>query len=125
MNRKIITRRAVQLDKHETEGHAMVLYDSKFSELQKKRKLSKLPITVDTQNSTVNLENRSQVDFHTSKPHSLVDSLNETSSSLPVSLSSLTLTNLRAMAKEHNVSKYYKLRKGALVEQLIQRLSSC
>ncbi|RDX60823.1 hypothetical protein CR513_61003, partial [Mucuna pruriens] len=121
-NRKKITRRAVQPDKHETEGRAIVLYDSNFSKLQKKRKVTKLPITVDLPNSDmVSMDNESQVALHTSESHSH----NETSSLLPISLSNLTLTNLRAMAKQHNVSKYYKLRKEALVEQLVQRLSSC
>ncbi|ESW34154.1 hypothetical protein PHAVU_001G129400 [Phaseolus vulgaris] len=130
MNRKITTRGTVQPDKHETEGRAIVLYDSKFSELQKKRRVTKLPITVDIQNSSVNLDvpnsegvsldNKNQLAPHTNKSHSLVDSHDETSS-----LNSLTLTDLRAMAKEHNVRKYYKLRKVDLVEQLAQRLSSC
>lgn len=126
MNRKIITRRAVQPDKDEIEGRAIVLYDSKFSELQKKRKVSKLPITVDIQNSTHNLDKGNQVDLHSSKSHSLVDSHNETSSLLPnTNLKSMTLTDLRALAKEYNVTKYYKLRKEALVGQLFQRLSRC
>jgi len=130
MNRKIITRRAVQPDNHESEGRAIVLYDSKFSELQKKRRVRKLPITMDIQNSSVNLDlpnsdgvsmdSKSQLARHTNKSRSLVDPHDETSS-----LNSLTLTDLRAMAKEHNVKKYYKLRKVDLVEQLAQRLSSC
>ncbi|KAK7378118.1 hypothetical protein VNO80_03555 [Phaseolus coccineus] len=130
MNRKITTRGTVQPDKHETEGRAIVLYDSKFSDLQKKRRVTKLPITVDIHNSSVNLDvpnsdgvsldNKSQLAPHTNKSHSLADSHDETSS-----LNSLTLTDLRAMAKEHNVRKYYKLRKVDLVEQLAQRLSSC
>ncbi|XP_027350816.1 uncharacterized protein LOC113861911 [Abrus precatorius] len=134
MNRKI-TKRAVQPGQHETEGRSIVLYDSKFSELQKKRRVSKLPITVEIQNSTVNMDvpnsdrssmdNASQVDLHISKSYSLVDSHNGTSSLLPITLKSLTLSDLRAMAKQHNVRKYYKLAKGALVEQLVERLSSC
>ncbi|KAK7396222.1 hypothetical protein VNO78_17073 [Psophocarpus tetragonolobus] len=136
MNRKIITRRAVQPDKHDPEGRAIVLYDSKFSELQKKRKVSKLPISVDMQNSTVDMDvansdrvsmdKGSQLVLHSSKSHSLVESFNGTSPLLPgTALDNLTLTDLRALAKEHNVRKYYKLRKGALVEQLSLRLRSC
>ncbi|XP_052728131.1 uncharacterized protein LOC108332045 isoform X2 [Vigna angularis] len=130
MKRKIITKGAVKPDKHETEGRAIVLYDSKFSELQKKRRVTKLPITVDIQNSSVNLDvpnsdgvsmdKKSKLAPRTHKSHSLVDSHDET-----LSLNSLSLTDLRAMAKEHNVRKYYKLRKVDLVEQLAQRLSSC
>ncbi|XP_027914722.1 uncharacterized protein LOC114173899 isoform X2 [Vigna unguiculata] len=130
MKRKIITKGAVQPDKHESEGRAIVLYDSKFSELQKKKRVKKLPITVDIQNSSVNLDvpnsdevsmdKKSKLAPRTHKSHSLVDSHDETSS-----LNSLSLTDLRAMGKEHNVRKYYKLRKVDLVEQLSQRLSSC
>ncbi|KAK7336522.1 hypothetical protein VNO77_17065 [Canavalia gladiata] len=133
MNRRT-TKRAAQPGQHETEGRAIVLYDSKFSEFQKKKRVSKLPITVEIQNSTVNVDvpnsdgvstdNRSQVDLHIGKSYSLVDSNNGTSSLLPITLKSLTLSNLRAMAKQHNVRKYYKLPKGALVEQLVERLSS-
>ncbi|KAL2320721.1 hypothetical protein Fmac_029690 [Flemingia macrophylla] len=121
-----ITRRAVEPDKHETEGRAIVLYDSKFSELQKKKRVSKLPITVDIQNSTLNLDNGSQVDLHTIKSHSLVDSHNETSPLLHnTHLNDMRLTDLRALAKEHNVTKYYNLRKEALVGQLSERLGRC
>ncbi|KAJ1430021.1 hypothetical protein SESBI_08091 [Sesbania bispinosa] len=133
MNTKI-TKGAVQPGQHETEGHAIVLYDSKFSDLQKKRRISKLPVTVEVQNSTVNLDipnsdgvlmdNGNQVDLHISKSYS-VDSHKETSAVLPSNLKDLKLSALREMAKKHNVSKYYKLPKGALLEQLVERLSSC
>ncbi|CAJ1912977.1 unnamed protein product [Sphenostylis stenocarpa] len=131
MNLKIITRGELQPDKLETEGRAIVLYDSKFSELQKKRRVTKFSMNGDIQNSTVNLDvansdgvsmdKESQLATHTNKSHSLVDSHDDETESLR----KLTLTDLRVMAKEHNVRKYYKLRKGDLVEQLAQRLSSC
>ncbi|KAH1069817.1 hypothetical protein AAZX31_03G117400 [Glycine max] len=127
MNRKIITRRAVQPDKHETEGRALVPYDSNFSELQKRRKALKLPITVDmeTNSDRVSMDSRSQLVLHSSNLHSLVDSHDGASSLLPGDLNSLSLIDLRAMAKDHKVKQYYKLRKGALVEQLAKQLSSC
>ncbi|KAG4927839.1 hypothetical protein JHK85_054325 [Glycine max] len=127
MNRKKISRRAVQPDKHETEGGAIVPYDSNFSELQKRRKVSKLPITVDmeTNSDRVSMDSGSQLVLHTSKLHSLVDSHDGTSSLLPGDLNSLSLTDLRAMAKDHKVKQYYKLRKGALVEQLAKQFRSC
>ncbi|KAK7285641.1 hypothetical protein RJT34_20418 [Clitoria ternatea] len=134
MNMKI-TKKAVQRGLSETEDGAIVLYDSKFSESQKKRRVSKLPITGEIQNSTVNLDavnsdrvsmdNGSQVDVPINNSCSLVDPHNDASSLPPVTLKSLSLTTLRAMAKQHNVKKYYKLAKGALVERLSEQLSSC
>lgn len=134
MKRKVTKRAVQQPSQHETEGRAIVLYDSKFSELQKRRRVSKLPITSEIQNSTVNLDTTDsdrvpvdhggQIDIYNSKSYSLVDSHYESSDLLPA-LKNLKMTNLRAMAKQHNISKYYKLTKGALVEQLVERLSSC
>ena len=133
MNSKM-TKRAVQPGQHETEVRAIVPYDREFSELQKKRRVSKLPITMEI-NSNVNLDipnsdrvstdDRSQVDLQISKLYSLAGSHTMTSDSLPITLKSFTLNNLRAIAKEHNVKKYYKLKKGALVEQLVERFSNC
>ncbi|CAK8543194.1 unnamed protein product [Lathyrus sativus] len=62
-------------------------------------------------------------------PLALVDSPNESSAVLPVytieNLMKMKLTELRPMAKQHNILKIYKLKKAALVEQLVERLSSC
>lgn len=129
LNRKV-AERTVQPDQHETEEYAIVPYDSKFSEFQKKRNVSKLPVTVGIQKLIVNSEgvamnNGNHEDLQISRMCSSVDSHNETSALLPISLENLPLRNLRAIAKQHNVKKYYRLAKGPLVEQLTQLLSSC
>ncbi|XP_057438035.1 uncharacterized protein LOC130730138 isoform X2 [Lotus japonicus] len=105
-------KRALQPGQKENEGRAIVLYDSKFSELQKKRKLH---VALDMPNSDgVSIDNGNQLDLHMGKLHSLVDSLTK-----------MNMPSLRLIAKEHNVNKYYKLPKLALVHQLAERLSSC
>ncbi|CAL0326639.1 unnamed protein product [Lupinus luteus] len=132
MNRKITKRAELGLDA--TESRSVVPYNSEFSELQK-RKLSKWPITAEIQNSTVNLDspnpdrvsmdNGSQVDLHIIESYSLEDSHNETTASPLITLEKLNLPALRAMAKQYDLKKYYKLRKAELLQQLVERMSNC
>lgn len=124
-------KRTVQLEQHET-AYAIVPYDSKFFGLQKKRNVCKLPVTAGIQNSLVNIDltssnvvetdNGQNEDLQNCWSGSSVDSHNKTSVLMPVSLRNLTLSNLRAIAKQHNVKKYYRMTKGPLVEQLTQIL---
>ncbi|RVX09748.1 hypothetical protein CK203_012439 [Vitis vinifera] len=59
---------------------------------------------------------------------SIDDSHDETIKSLPcptprrLSLEKMKLVDLRAMAKQHNMTKYHKLRKDALVQQIAKQL---
>ncbi|KAE9585280.1 putative Rho termination factor [Lupinus albus] len=132
MSRKI-TKRA-ELGWDATESRSVVPYNSEFSELQKRR-LSKWPITAEIQNSTVNLDspnpdrvsmcNGSQVDLHIVESYSLEDSHNETTASQLITLKKLNLPALRAMAKQYDLKKYYKLRKAELLQQLVERMSNC
>ncbi|XP_019444069.1 PREDICTED: uncharacterized protein LOC109348223 isoform X2 [Lupinus angustifolius] len=132
MNRKTTKRAELGLDG--TESHSVVPYNSEFSELQKRR-LSKWPITAEIENSTVNLDspnpdrvsmdNGSQVDLHIVESYSLEDSHNETTASQLITLEKLNLPALRAMAKQYDLKKYYKLRKAQLLQQLVERMSNC
>ncbi|XP_019456822.1 PREDICTED: uncharacterized protein LOC109357356 isoform X2 [Lupinus angustifolius] len=133
MNRKI-TKRAVQPGLDATEGRAIVPYNSEFSELQKRR-LSKWSITPEIQNSTVNsdlpnvdrlsMDNGNQVDLHIVESYSLDDFHNETTASRLITLEKLNMPALKAMAKQYDVKKYYKLRKEELLQQLVERMSNC
>ncbi|XP_004493462.1 uncharacterized protein [Cicer arietinum] len=135
INRKN-TKRAVHPGQHEADGNAIVLYDSKFSDFQKKRRVSKLAITSDVQSSIVSLDitNLDRVPMDKGRQYndkllSLVDSHNESSTLLPIysteTLMSLKVNELRSMAKQHKIEKYYKLKKSTLVELLVKHHGSC
>ncbi|CAI8613925.1 unnamed protein product [Vicia faba] len=120
-----ITNWTGQPSQNETDGNAVVLYGSKFSELQEKGQVSELSITSEVQNSFVNYFDTTTLDV---SPLALVDPHNESSSLLPVysteTLMKKKLAELRPMAKQHKIAKISKLNKAALVEQLVMRLSS-
>ncbi|XP_058738205.1 uncharacterized protein LOC131610310 isoform X2 [Vicia villosa] len=124
MNSKI-TNWTGKPGQHETNGNAVVLYGSEFSELQEKGQFSELSITSEVQNSIVNYFDTTTLDV---MPLALVDPHNESSVQLPVysaeTLMKMKLTELRPMAKELKIAKSYDLKKAALVEQLVMRLSS-
>ncbi|XP_050911237.1 uncharacterized protein LOC127126361 isoform X4 [Lathyrus oleraceus] len=130
MNSKIINW-TVQPGQHETVGNAVVLYDNEFSELQEKGQDSELSITSEVQNSIVNYFDTTNMDRVPLDvmPHALVDSHNDSSAMLPVytteTLMEKALPELKSMAREHKILKYYKLKKADLIEQLVERLSSC
>ncbi|KAI4300815.1 hypothetical protein L6164_034149 [Bauhinia variegata] len=138
LNRKV-TKRAAQPSPQEAEEYAIVPYDKNFSELQKKRKVSPWPITVERDNTTGNMvlpksdwaamDNGEQEDPHTNGPYSLAAaSHDETSALVPsdlIGLKNMKLNDLRAIAKQLKVRKYYRLSKSDLVGQLAQRFSSC
>ncbi|KAL4370637.1 hypothetical protein AHAS_Ahas06G0085700 [Arachis hypogaea] len=116
-----MTRSAVLADQYETELGAIVPYDSEFSESQKKKKGSN--VKMDKPNPDgVTTDNRGEVDLQIL--YSMVGSTHETPESLLETLKKFTMDKLRAMAKDKNVKKYYKLNKGELVAQLVERLSS-
>ncbi|XP_028766666.1 uncharacterized protein LOC114724478 [Neltuma alba] len=126
-----VAKRSMQLEQHITE-YAVVPYDSKFSELQKKRVVCKSTVTAGTQNSLVTIDstksnavvmvNGNHEDPQNSLSCSSVDSHNRTSALRPAGLKNLTLNNLRVIAKQHNVKKYYRMAKGPLLEQLTRIL---
>ncbi|XP_057718164.1 uncharacterized protein LOC130932767 isoform X1 [Arachis stenosperma] len=116
-----MTRSAVLAEQYETEVGAIVPYDSEFSESQKKKKGSN--VKMDKPNPDgVTTDNRGEVDLQIL--YSMVGSTHETPDSLLETLKKFTMDKLRAMAKDKNVKKYYKLNKGELVAQLVERLSS-
>ncbi|CAJ2671522.1 unnamed protein product [Trifolium pratense] len=125
-----VTKRSVQLGQHETAGNAIVPYDRKFSELQKKRRVSELSITSEVQNSIVNYLDTANSD--NGKSLALGDHHNESSALLPITstetmetLMQKTLPALKGIAKTLNMKGLSKLRKADLVKELLKRLSSC
>jgi hypothetical protein len=124
-----VTKRSVQLGQHETAGNAIVPYDSEFSELQKKRRVSELSITSEVQNSIVNYLDTTNSD--NGKSLALVDDHNEISALLHITsietvetLKKKKLPELRLMAKTLKMTGCAKFRKEVLIEELLKQLSS-
>ncbi|MED6182173.1 hypothetical protein PIB30_026164 [Stylosanthes scabra] len=116
-----MTRSAVSPDQHENEVRAIVPYDSDFSESQKKRRGSNAK-TAKPNPASVTTNNKGEVNLQSL--YSMIGSTSETSDSLCDTLKKLTMDKLRAMAKDKKVKQFYKLKKGDLVAQLFEKLSS-
>ncbi|KAK4281909.1 hypothetical protein QN277_013353 [Acacia crassicarpa] len=116
---EVYERTTIRPEQHEFE-YAIVPYDSKFSELQKKRNACKLPVTAGIQNSLVAVDLSKLNPVAMDNGNHEVESQNKTSALVPVNLKNLTLINLRAIAKQYNVKKYYRMAKAPLLEQLTQ-----
>jgi hypothetical protein len=102
-------KRALQPGQHGTDGKAVVLYDSKFSELQKKRQ-------VPENSNRVPLDNGSQ--YNGSLALVPITSMKTTESLMKV-----TMPKLREMAKNLEMKGFYKDKKADLVEKLLKQLS--
>lgn len=111
--RRKVTKQPVQDGQQDTEQYAIVPFDSNFSELQKRRNVSKFPVTPGILSSFVKTEVAMEIGNH------------ETSALLPVSLQSLNMHKLRAIAKQYKMKQYHKLKKAPLVRQLEEHLAHC
>ncbi|KAJ0042120.1 hypothetical protein Pint_17833 [Pistacia integerrima] len=139
LNTKIM-KKAVQHGQCEAEEQSIALDDSRnsISQPQKKRKKNlSIPVLVEIKGSTL------QIDFsksHRDLNHATgkddisitesysIDSCTEVVTSSPFATSELMklkIGELRAIAKEQKLTKYYKLRKTDLVELIANKLGSC
>ena len=102
-------KRALQPGQHGTDDKAVVLYDSKFSELQKKRQ-------VPENSNRVPLDNGSQ--YNGSLALVPITAMKTTES-----LMKERMPDLRAMAKNLEMKGFYKDPKAVLVAKLLKQLS--
>lgn len=136
-----ITKEVVHPGDCEAKEHSALPDDNSnsVSERQMKRKkCANFPITKGIKDSTIQMDfsnscmdtttSTSEDDLSVTESSSICDSSSEVVASLPsaiINLNELKMVHLRAIAKEHKLTRYSKLRKNVLIELIADRIGNC